>query len=518
MNTRATLGIHVTWLFITCLTLAQPVNAQGGDFMDVRLTWTLGDDDVLHRAGDEPDSPLPGIWDRPGYELFYENLDTGYSGHENITHLVLYKSVPSLLDERLTVDLAAVMLIDFAALYANSDYVINVFRDDGSYIRMTYSWSPTRPQDGLEIVLFPLDTNRFRVGYLYDLSWGGLGNFVGAASSMTPGLKLQVRVGNVYAFAGMKLAFINQQRLVEEDVVNVRETNYGGLAGVGMDALPWLRFDLSGGFFQMGTFRRTSNDDVDPAFTYGGAARLVFHQGIPIRVSPDFMLYRNDPMAEQILSLREEYVPGQFSWSLAMEGHVIGQHLQDAEDTDATTEQLGYATALQFLMKLGYLRAHLTGMVRSAGFILQRRPSLVPYQAMVGDCDSVLDPNCESESVTPEYWGALGVDYHFSRPHLTLGGSVGVRMPSYQTDSNDFVWLIGEAGYMDEIPLPDGDTPNPEIATRLFVQWDAAEILSLLLSVQYVRDPNRVRYSTLTQAEYLDEHRLGILLTAQGRF
>lgn len=509
MNTRATRVLLATWIFVTCLALAPPIEAQGGNFMDARLTWTLGDDDVRHRAGDEPDSPLPGIWDRPEYELFYENLDTRYSGHENITHLVLYKSVPSLLDERLTVDLAAVMLVDFAALYGNSDYVINVFRDDGSYIRMTYNWSPTRAHDGLEIILFPLDTDRVRVGYLYDLSWGGVGNFVGATSAMTPGLKLQVRVGNLYAFAAMKLAFVTQQRLVEDNIINVRETNYGGLVGVGMDALPWLRFDASGGFFQMGTFRLTSNDDVDPAFTYGGAARLVFHQGIPIRVSPDFMLYRNDPSAEQMLSLREEYVPGQFSWSVAVEGHVTGQHLQDGADTDTTTEQLGWATALQFLMKLGYLRAHLTGMVRSAAFILQRRPSLVPYQAM----------NREGESETPEYWGALGVDYHFSRPHLTLGGSVGVRMPSYQTDINDIVWVLGDSGYLDAYPLPEGDTPTPEIASRLFLQWDAAEILSLLLSVQYVRDPNRTVFdSDTSEVEYLDAHRLGMFLMAQGRF
>ena len=212
--------------------------------MDVRLTWTFGDDDVLHRAGDEPDSPLPSIGDRDDYELFYENLNTRYDGRENLTHLVLYKSVPSLLDDRLTVDIGAVMLIDFAALYENSDYVINVFRDDGSYIRLVYNWNQTRPNDGLEVVLFPLDSDRFRVGYLYDLSWGGYESFSTGAAALSPGFKLQLRLGNLYTFVGMKVAIVNQERLMEDNTIQtVREANYGGLAGVGMDVLPWLRFD-----------------------------------------------------------------------------------------------------------------------------------------------------------------------------------------------------------------------------------------------------------------------------------
>ena len=515
MNNRSMIGMSWCWALVACLAWSTPALGQGGSFMDVRLTWTFGDDDVLHRAGDEIESPLPDIRDRPGYELFYDNLDTRYSGRENITHLVLYKQVPSLLNDQLVVDIAAVMLVDFAALYGDSDYVINVFRDDGSYIRLTYNWSPTRPHDGLEVILFPLDTDRVRVGYLYDLSWGGRGAFSSRGAALSPGLKLQLRSGNVYAFVGMKVSLVNQQRTIDDNIVSVRETNYGTLAGVGMDALPWLRFDVSGGFFQMSTFQ-TEGADVDPAFTYGGAARLVFHQGIPIRQSPDFMLYRNDPEAEQMLALREEYVPGQFSWSVAVEGHALGQHLHDADADDGASEQLGWATALQVMVKYGYLRAHLTGMARSPAFLLQQRPSLVPFDVM-DHLNGLLDRS--GDKITPEYWGALGVDYHFARPHLTLGATAGVRMPSFQRDEYSLVWLIGAAGYVDSYSLPDNETPVPEVAARLFLQWDAAEILTMLLSVQYVRDPNHTFYdSSRGEVGRLDADRLGLFLTAQGRF
>ena len=147
-----------------------PLPASAWDFMDTRVTWTFGDDDVLAAAGEVyPESPLPSIGDRSGYELFFDNLDTQYTGREHLTHLVMYKRMPSLLSDRLTIEAAVVMRFDFEALYGHAASVSRVLRDDGSYIRMFYAWNPTRPRDGLEVVLFPLATERFRLGYLYDL-------------------------------------------------------------------------------------------------------------------------------------------------------------------------------------------------------------------------------------------------------------------------------------------------------------------------------------------------------------
>jgi hypothetical protein len=511
---RGALG--VAWALVALV--AWPLTALGqSNFMDTRLTWTFGDDDVLSQAGETfPDNPLPNISDRDAYELFYENLNTRYDGRENISHLVLYKSVPSFLDERLTVDLAAVLLVDFAALYGSVDSVASVFRDDGSYIRLVYNWSRTRPSDGLELVLFPLSSERFRVGYLWDLSWGGGSSFTRNASWLSPAIKLQVQYGNLYAFLGLKTAVLNQEVEVpvegeetETTLQFVSETNYGGLGGLGLDALPWLRFDLSGGFFQMGTFP-ISGLRAQPVYGYGGAVRLVFHQGIPIETSPDFLLYRNDPAAVQALATREQYVPGQFSWSLSLEGHVIGQHLAFREATGQTREQMGWAAALQLALKYGYLRAHVTGLARDAAFMLQCTPSLVPFLAIEAD----------GVTVTPEYWGALGVDYYFARPRLTLGGSAGVQIPAfYEAETSNVGWVLDDHGFSRE--LPAGDDPTPVIASRVFLQWDAASILSLLLSVQYVRDANHTRRSQTAYGDrlvYTDADSLGFFLTAQGRF
>lgn len=495
-----------------------PRLAQAWDFMDTRVTWTFGDDDLLARSGEVfPDSPLPGIGDRDGYELFFDNLDSRYSGREHLTHLVMYKRMPSLLSERLTIEAALVMLFNIQALYGDSADVDDVLEDDGSYIRLFYAWNATRPTDGLEVVFFPIDTNRFRIGYLYDLSFGGGNIFTSNASSLTPGLKLQVRVGNFYYFIGLKTAVIRQEVEVEtgegeeseHSIQFVSETNYGGLTGLGIDALPWLRIDISGGFFETGTFPLPGLRSVG-VYTYGGAARAVFHQGIPVGMSADFRLYRNDPDAQASVGRGEEYVPGQFSWYLSIEGGVIGQHLSDREVFAGTREQVGYAAALQFRFKYGYLRGHLTGFVRNAAYMLHNTPSLVPFVAIAG----------EGVRVTPQAFGALGVDYHFAAAHLTIGGMLGVEMPPfYEAETAQFGWVLDENGYRD--PLPEGDQPFPVVAARLSAEWDLAEFMSLVAALQYVRDANQTRREQTAYGErlvYQRENQLGFLITAQARF
>jgi hypothetical protein len=500
--------------------LLAPGEARAWDFLDTRVTWTFGDDDVLADAGEVfPESPLPGIGDRDGYELFFDNLDSQYTGREHQTELVMYKRMPSLLDERLTIEAAIVLRLDFEALYGHSADVDDVLRDDGSYIRMVYNWSESRPDDGLEIVLFPLSTERFRVGYLYDLSWGGGAIFTTRATGLTPGLKLQLRLGSFYYFIGLKTSVINQEVAVdtgdvelsdtEHTIIGLRETNYGGLTGLGIDATPWLRLDLSGGIFQTGTFP-INGLRTEGVYSYGGALRIVFHQGIPVGMSSDFRLYRNDPDAPASVGRSEEYAPGQFSWYLSVEGGLIAQHLANPDAFAQTTEQVGYAAALQLRIKYGYFRANLTGFVRNAPYLLHNVPSLVPFYSIAA----------EGVTTGPQLFGALGADYHFSRAHLTIGAMLGVEMPAYYTsDTSDTTMVIGERGI--ESRLPQGEDPWPVVATRISASWQLAEFLTLVAFMQYVRDSNQTRLESTpwgTRRVYLREDQLGFAIMAQARF
>src|ERR1700722_1393635 len=86
------------------------------NFMDTRLAWTFGTDDVLHPTGQlVPLSPAASIGDRPQYQMFFDNLNSRYNGRENLTHLVMYKTMPAFLPH-LTTEAAAVWRFDLDAL------------------------------------------------------------------------------------------------------------------------------------------------------------------------------------------------------------------------------------------------------------------------------------------------------------------------------------------------------------------------------------------------------------------
>ena len=95
-------------------------------------------------------------------------------------------------------------------------------------------------------------------------------------------------------------------------------------------------------------------------------------------MSSDFRLYRNDPDAETSVATSEEYVPGQFSWYLSVEGGLIAQHLANPDEFGSTEEQVGYAGAVQFRLKYGYFRAHATGFLRNASYLLTTCPRSSP--------------------------------------------------------------------------------------------------------------------------------------------
>ena len=183
--------------------LALPGEARAGDFLDTRVTFTLGDDNFLADAGETMvDSPIIGFGTRPGYDLFFDNLDTQYSGRENLLHLVLYKKLPGFI-YGLTTEAAIVLKYNF------SDSRDGALEDDGTYLRLVYRFDKTLKKGRrLDIVLFPASTDRFRAGYLYDLTWGGAKIFPGAYRHLTPGAKISFLWSTGYAFVGFKTARI----------------------------------------------------------------------------------------------------------------------------------------------------------------------------------------------------------------------------------------------------------------------------------------------------------------------
>jgi len=503
------------FLLLALLVVAVP--AQAGDFMDTRLTWVFGDDDVLKDAGEVlPDSPKPGIGDRKGYEMFMDNLNSKTKGRENLTHIALYKKMEGFI-QGVTTEAGVVAKLDLNALTSGNNQlkVSDVLMDDGTYLRLQWSWRPENASRyNLAATFFPFDTERMRLGYLWDISWGGGGIFTTRRAGAAPGVKFEMNYGPVNAYVGLKTALVSQVvQLGTGDVeeITVRETNYGVMGGFGVDATNFLRIDVGTGFFQQGTFNFEGLVGTK-VYSVGLSGRLSFHQGMPIQTSIDYMLYRNDPDVNVVDWWRERYEPGKFSWSASAEFNWIWQRLKANELFGTTRMQPAYAGAVQGKIKWGYLRAQVVGLIRNLEYILQNVPSLTPFVAL---------PE-EGVEVKPEYFFAATVDYYFDKVHLMPFVTGGIQMPAtYTSGSGDQrnVQVVRDATRRDR--LPPGFDATPVMQGRVGVQWDLSDFFSMLGNLQFVHDENLTRLGIVQSGERREFQRpnqFGFTVMARARF
>lgn len=499
-----------------------------GNFMDTRLSWTFGDDDFLHKTGELiPLSPTFSIADRQQYRLFFDSLNSRFSGRENLTHLVMYKKMPGFID-KMTTEAALVLRFDMASLASNTGALNQAIYDSGSYIRLFYN-TGAKANEGVSAVFFPLDTDRFRLGYLYDISWGGTNSYINQSifpriQGSSPGMKIQYDTDKFYVFGGFKTATIVQPQKVlnpggENDVETVRvgETNFGFLGGLGYDPMDELRFDAGAGYFQQGKF---DLEDVrgESVYTMGASGRVVYHHNMPVPASVDFLLYKNDPMSPMILFAPEKYKPNELAWSVSAEGSYLSQHLKDFDQTGATKNQGAYAGAVQGVVKHGYLRVSATGIMRNLNFNVRNVPGFIPFET--------LPSNTKTD---PELFGALSVDYHIPSLRLTPGIGGGLQLPS--TFKSEFTEggvpasrtiVVRQQG--DESILPFDKNRTPIFQTRVSLRWTLSNMLSAVAWIQYVRDNNGTLVvrdpseGTASLRVFQSPDRLGAAVSLQARF
>ena len=516
-------------------TAAQPVvpPRAHSDFMDTRLTWTFGDDDFLHQTGEAiPLSPNTSVTDRPQYRLFFDNLNSRFSGRENISHLVLYAKLPGYVPN-VTTEAALVMRVNMASLASQSNNVNSVFEDAGTYLRVFYKTAGDEEKpEGLGLTLYPIDTDRFRLGYLYDISWGGTNARINQSifprlQGSAPGAKLQYDGGPFYVFGGFKTASIVevQQRIVEgeggegaaTDTVRVAETNYGFLGGAGADVTDFLHVDAGGGYFQQGRFEEP---DVlgERVFTYGFSGRIVLHQNMSVPRSADFMLYRNDPNAPLRMFEGEKYTPGQLAWSVAVEGSQLHQRLKDFDRPGALDIQLARAAAVQANIKFGYLRTSLSAIYRDLPFVLRNQPSFIPFQTIPDDAKT-----------EDEMFFAVATDYYIEGIRLTPGVGAGRQVPA--TFKSEAVDLFGQDTSRAVVVreqgnlafLPTGEERVPIFQARASLKYDLSPMMSAVTWLQYRRDNNATRLEldpsgTVLLRRFISPDFLGYGIAFQARF
>jgi hypothetical protein len=466
-----------------------------GNFMDTRLSFSFSDDNWLAGPGQTtPSSPSVDFFPRSNNQLFFDNLNRRDSGFETLSHMVLHRRQRGFIPGMDTEGAIVSRFIWFADDETGRSGT--TFRDDGSYIRMRYFFNGSTKDENaanLDLVMFPFNTNRFRLGYLYDISWGGL-NIFPAKGIAAPGAKLQLKISDGYAFIGAKTA-----RLLDENI-NEIESNWGGLAGAGWDFADLFAVDFGGGYFRRGT-NPLVGVEGQPVDGFGGSTRLTFHWGRRVPGSIDFRLYRTDPALMDLFKVARKGKKG-MSFLAALEYSHLEQTLQDPETPTSTVLQGANAAALSLKFQYDNLALNADGIWRDLAFILYERPSFVPFQ------------DFPRESVmSPEVLGSFSVSYFLEDLHLTPGAVLGVQMPATFTGllpgtvvdsgapdlAGSQTVVVRNIGSVDILPCAeraeDGGcnapaTAVPIYAARFALKWDVSEIMAIVAETTFFLDNN----------------------------
>jgi hypothetical protein len=483
--------------------LAEESPTRIGDFMDTRLSFTLGDDDFLHQSGQTtPFSANWSIGDRRQYRLVFDNLNSRFAGRENLTHLALYKKMPGFIRD-LDTEASLVVRLDIASLASNTNNLNQALYDAGSFVRAFYHTDgDSKGKVGLGVTLWPIDTDRFRLGYLYDISWGGTNAAINQSifpriQGSAPGGKIQYESGAYSVYVGFKTATVSQIEgtltpgTSEVEKTRISQTNLGLLAGGSADITPSLHVDLGGGYFQQG---RIEYQDVlaQQTYTVGGSGRVIVHQNMPVPQSIDFLLYRNDPSKPLVIFKPEAYEAGKTAWSASVEYTNLFQNLKSFETSGAMVFQSARAVALQANLKSGFFRASLTGIYRDLPYVLRNQPSFIPFVTLP-----------KAATIGNEVFVAAAADYYIERARLTPGLGAGLQVPAtfnttfidtsnVATGGNPILVnstvVIRDQGNISI--LPSNRSAVPVFQARASLRWDISRIISAVLWAQFVHDNN----------------------------
>ena len=493
-------------------TPAGPSDLTGSSgFMDTRLAFTLTNENVLVKPGET----IPSV---PGWRfgvpnslgvLFFDNYDTRYSGFETMSHATMYRNYHN---GHFDAEGAFVLRINEL-----SEKSIDL-SDDGTYISLANWKDPThKDPTRISLTVFPVSSDRMRLGYSYRLSWGGSPEYR-RAQSATPGMKVQYDGPNMYAFAGAKSAVILDRRTAES------KSALAFLGGAGIDPTDMIRLEINGGYFDRGYNELVDVNDQKVQL-YGASAQVALHDGMPVQSSIDYKLYRNNNERISGLFAPVKY-PGGLSWLAMAEFTALAQTLKDPQMTGTTTLQKGYAGDINVRVMIDRIRLRFDASYRTLAYILHSQPSLPTYSDFPSDY-----------TVTPDYFADIGVDKNWD-DFLTLGLILGIDKPATLTSTKGIpggtTGVSGEStavirnNNIDTLItiLPVGETAVPQFAAKATAKLDFGRIFTALLEVFYSYDGNVTRYSRTDpnnpespfEFQFGNFNQLGVNATLQARF
>ena len=478
---------------------------------DTRLSFTLTNENLLAKPGET----IPSV---PGWRfgvpnslgvLFFDNYDSKYSGFETLSHLVAYRSY-----NHGHLQAEGALVVRLNELSENNISL----SDAGSYITLT-NWKDPAHKDPTRVsmTVFPVSSDRFRLGYSYRLSWGGNPEYKRSKYAI-PGVKLQYDFEKGYAFVGAKSSVVTDPK------DNEAKGALAALAGAGFDPTDMVRVEVQGAVYDRG-YNELQDVTGEKVWLYGGSGQISLHKNMPLRSSVDYKLYKFN--GEQITPLfAPEKYPGGLSWLAQAEFSVIGQTLRDPDKTGSTKLQIGKAGDLNVRVKMDRIRLRADLSFRDLAFILHSQPSLPPYSDFPSEY-----------KVKPDLFAAAGIDKNWD-DWLTLGVIAGLDMPATLTSPKGIPGATTDAmgtstavirnNNIDTLItiLPAGEKAAPQVALKGTAKVDFAKVFTAIFELFYSYDPNQTRYERSCsdpdtcpfQYKFGQFNQLGINATLQARF
>lgn len=449
---------------LSALLAGLSATAPGAAQERAELTFVLGSGN-LRGVG----APSPAPW---------ETLEGPRSGRDTRARLSLGSEQDGAFRGVRT---GALLRLDLALASAGEESELRL-RDASSWLAL--AWKPRRALE-LRLRAYPLDTDYVRLGYAHALDWGGTD--VGRRESAflrqkggVPGFELGFSSARVSVFTWIKSAQL-------DDAAAKPERAWGGAAGGSFEVSERWRVELGFGLFQR-----------PPTFLEGASARVVWHDGA---VEPELTAepFRPAPFRLSPERFAAEAQPG---FALALEGVALVTRQRRYEDPAFATSTLAPAAALYGSLRTPRWAGHFLLSWRSLPFLLKNDPRVAPEQALPASAASL-----------PELGAWLGGSLE-ALGTLVPSFELGARLPaalasvSGGTGTPQSFVASGPAGFE---ALPPGLARSPLFAARLSVRLQASRALSLVLSSEYQRDPNRSARPAPAESATL-------LLAAQARF
>ncbi len=488
------------------LALAAPL-AQAGDFMDVWVTSAFEDTNV--RAGPEAYSPSANFVQR-GNRTFFENYETRSSDDISRSSLVLYRKDEGYWPGWSTE--AAFVLRYTPYLDPDQTDPGTQLEDDGSYVRVVRALGGD--DHSISLTGYAVDSGRFRLGYSYDLTWGGR-EIYSFTTGAAPGVRMQWQKGGHYAFIGAKSAVGDY--VEPETRLKRNQTYYGSLAGAGVQLGDNFKIEAGAGSFQQGQILNvdstTSTLYGEPIVALGAAAQLAWRSTSGLRwiESADLKLYRNSPEFVKDSYISHQQIDG-FGVLVQAEVDRLSHNLLDPKKGDTTTIETGMAADLQTLMVAGSTSVGVDVVYKDLAYILFNVPGLTSGVAMNPGMDQ-----------TPQLYTRAKASHYFEGLHIAPSLGVGLMQPAtYKTSSGTFVQYTER----DKEQVPDGSEPAAILSAIGGVQVDMSKSVVIVGEVLYTVDNNQSEFVQTDShpegrrkaAPDVEQNVLGMNLMMRARF